>query len=489
MGEPTHTAIGLAVLGLLMLASVLLSRVAGRLSVPLALLFLGVGMVAGAEGVGRIAFGDYRLAFRLGTVTLALILFDGGLNTSYAAMRRAAGPATVLATVGVVLTMVLLAGAARLLGFAWPSALLLGAIVSSTDAAAVFAVLRASHIELAKRVATTLELESGLNDPVAVILTVALSGWRLGHSSSTGLLALGFVDQLAVGLLVGVAFGRGGRWLLGRARPAAAGLLPVFTIALAFTALGTATLLGGSGFLATYSAGVVLGNGPMPYRTGILRVHDALAWLGQVVMFVVFGLLSHPSRLWAVGTVGLVLGLTLALAARPLVVALCLLPFRFHAREVLFVGWVGLRGAVPIILAILPLLSGVPEASHIFDVVFFIVVVNALVPGATVKWAARLLRVEVHAPPPPAAVLEIASTLPVHGEVHSFFLAASSAASGARVADVPLPRGAAILLLVRAEEPMAPQPEAVLAPGDHVFVLCRADDLADIALFFGREEE
>jgi cell volume regulation protein A len=487
--EPTHTAVGLAVLGVLMLVSVLLSRVAGWLRVPLALMFLGVGMLAGAEGVGRIPFADYRLSFRLGTVTLVLILFDGGLNTSYAAIRRAAAPAITLATAGVVSTMVLLAIAARLLGFSWPAALLVGAIVSSTDAASVFAVLRASRIALVKRVATTLELESGLNDPVAVLFTVALTGWLRGEHPSIAALALLLVEQLLVGFLVGVAIGRGGRWVLGHARPAAAGLLPVFTIALGFSAFGVATLMHGSGFLATYCAAVVLGNGAMPYRTGILRVHDALAWLGQVVMFVVLGLISFPHRLLAVGAVGLVLGLALALVARPLAVVLCLLPFRFRARETLFVAWVGLRGAVPIILAILPLLAGAPEAGRIFDVVLFIVVVSALVPGAMVTWMARQLRVEVNAAPPPAAVLEIASTFPLRGDVHAFYLAPSSAVSGAPVGDVPLPPGAAIVLLLRARQPMAPQPETVLATGDHVFVFCHAADLAEIALLFGRVEE
>ncbi len=487
--EPATTAAVLAALGLLMISSVLLSRVAGRLSVPLALLFLGLGMLAGSEGLGRLAFTNYRLAFRLGTITLALILFDGGLNSPYAALRRAIAPAATLATAGVVATATLVALPAHLLGFGWPAAFLLGAIVSSTDAAAVFSVLRTSRIALSRRVATTLELESGLNDPVAVILTIALTAWQAGRPTTGGALAAKIVVQLAIGLFGGVGIGLGGRWLLARARPAAAGLLPVFTIALAFTAFGATTLAHGSGFLATYAAGVVLGNGRMPYRTGILRVHDAVAWLGQVLMFLVLGLLSFPSRLVAVAATGLALGLVLALFARPLAVALCLAPFRFAAREIAFVGWVGLRGAVPIILAILPMFAGAPGAAHIFDVVFFIVVVNAIVPGATVRWATRLSGVEVQAPPPPAAVLEIASTLPLRGDVHSFYLRPSAAASGARVSEVPFPPNAAIVMVLRGQEPVAPQGDVVLAPGDHVFVFCRAEDRGTIALFFGREEE
>jgi cell volume regulation protein A len=290
-------------------------------------------------------------------------------------------------------------------------------------------------------------------------------------------------------LTAGVLFGIGGRWLLHRARPSAAGLLPVASIALALAIYGATTLVHGSGFLATYTAGVVLGNGDLPYRTGILRVHDAAAWLGQVVMFLVLGLLTAPSHLVAVAPIGLALGLVLAFVARPLAVALCLLPFRFHAREILFIGWVGLRGAVPIILAILPMLAGTPDAARIFNIVFFTVVVNALVPGATVRFMTRLLRVEVQAPPPPAAVLEIASTLPLHGDVHAFYLRASAAAAGARVDELPLPAGAAIVLILRADDPVVPRGEAVLAAGDYVFVFCRPAERGDVALLFGRESD
>jgi potassium/hydrogen antiporter len=486
--EPGSTAITLAVLGLLMTVSVLLSRVAGRLSVPVTLLFLGIGMLAGSEGLGHIAFDNYALAFRLGSITLVLILFDGGLNVSHAAVKRALGPAALLATVGVVATAAVVGLAAHLMGLSWISAFLLGAIVSSTDAAAVFAVLRGTRVELSRRVAMTLELESGLNDPVAVILTVTFTAAQAGHHAAGWQLVLEAALQLAVGLGGGVAIGSVGRWLLRRARPAAAGLLPVLTIALAFAAFGATTLLHGSGFLATYVAAVVIGHGPVPYRSGLLHTHDALAWLGQVVMFLVLGLLSVPSRLVAVGAVGLALGLVLALVARPAAVALCLVPFGFRARETAFVGWVGLRGAVPIILAIFPVLAGVPEAEALFDVVFFIVVVNTLVPGATVRWAARLLGVEVKGPPPPAAVLEIASTLPLRSEVLSFYLDRACAVAGARLEDVPFPAGAAVMLIVRAEELLAARGDTVLQPGDHVFVFCRPEDRATVDLLFGGED-
>jgi cell volume regulation protein A len=392
VNELATTAIALALLGVLMGVSVLASRIAGRANIPVALLFLVIGMLAGSEGLGGIVFENYALSFRLGTVTLVLILFDGGLSAAHAAVRRVVAPAVVLATAGVLATAALVALCARALGFSWGEALLLGAVVSSTDASAVFAVLRG--IKIGERLAATLELESGLNDPVAVILTIALTAAEEGRVTSGARLAVDIAVELVVGCAGGLAVGYAGRWLIQRARPAAAGLLPVLTIALAFVAFGATTLLHGSGFLATYLAGLVIGSGELPSQNALLRVHDSIAWLGQVVMFLVLGLLSFPSRLFAVGWTGLAIGLLLAVVARPLSALVCLLPFRYSLRESLFVGWVGLRGAVPIILAIFPVLAGAPEAHHIFNVVFFVVVLTTLVPGATVRWAARRLRVE-----------------------------------------------------------------------------------------------
>ena len=487
MNELATTAVALALLGVLMALSVVGSRVAGRVNIPVALLFLGIGMLAGSDAVGGFPFENYGLAFRLGTVTLVLILFDGGLSASYATVRRVLAPATVLATVGVLLTSALTALAAHVLGFGWIEAFLFGAIVSSTDAAAVFSVLRTSRIELSKRVAATLELESGLNDPVAVILTVALTSLQTGAHPTAWHMAWEIATDLVIGTAGGLGVGLVGRWLLRRARPAAAGLLPVLTIALAFVAYGLTTVAHGSGFLATYVAGVVIGNGALPYRSGLLRVHDSIAWLGQVVMFLVLGLLSFPSRLAHVGWVGLELGLVLALVARPAATFLCLLPFRFHLREIAFVGWVGLRGAVPIILAIFPVLAGAPSAHHIFDIVFFVVVVNAFIPGTLVRPAARLFGVTVKGTPPPAASLEIASTLPLRSDVLAFYIEAPAPVANARIADVEFPADAAIMLIVRKDELIAPHGDTLLLIGDHVFVFCRPEDRPTIDLLFGSE--
>ncbi len=485
MNEPHATAIVLTILGVLMALSVAASRLAGRMSVPVAFLFLAVGMLAGSDWIGRIAFENYALAFRLGTISLVLILFDGGLNTSPAAVRRAWAPSSVLALFGTVGTAALMGVGAHLIGFSWPSAFLLGAIVSPTDAAAVFSVLRGSRVELTRRVATTLELESGLNDPIAVILTLALTR----HEVGSGRIALELAIQIVVGLAVGLFTGWAARLVIRRLRPAALGLLPVFTVAIAFASFGGATLLQGSGFLAAYVAALTIGAGPLPYRSGLLRVHDSLAWLAQVVMFLVLGLLSFPSRLWAVAPAALLLGLVLAFVARPLATALCLIPFRYRAREWGYVGWVGLRGAVPIILAIFPILAHAPEAEHIFDVVFFIVVVSAVIPGATVRRATKFFGVDVKGTPPPSAVLEIASTRPLHADLMSFYIEPASAVAHARVSELPFPAGAALMLIVRGDDLLAVRGDSTLEPGDHVYVFCKPEDRGMIRLLFGPPEE
>jgi cell volume regulation protein A len=488
--EPQATALLLATCGLLLGVSVVFSRASSRTGVPIALLFILVGMLAGSEGLGRIAFDDYRFAFRLGTLALALILFDGGLNTPLAAVRRAAAPAGVLATVGVAGTAALVAAAAHALGLGWREALLLGAVVSSTDAAAVFAVLRGSGLQLKRRVGVTLEVESGINDPVAVILTTVLTQNLLQPGAASGLrIPAEIVLQLAMGGAVGWGVGYGGRHLLGRLSLPSGGLYPVMTLSLGLLAFGVATLLRGSGFLAVYLAGLLLGNGPLPYRTGLLRVHDALAWLSQVGMFLILGLLVYPSRLLDVAWVGLGIALMLAFLIRPVVVALCLLPFRYPRREVLYIGWVGLRGAVPIVLATFPVLAGAPGAGRLFDLVFFIVVASALVPGATVAWVTRRLGLQSNEPPAPQAALAIESRQPLRGELMSFYIDEALIVNGVALDDLPLPDGSAVTLLVRGDQLLPPRGSLTLRPGDHVHIVAQPEDRAIVQLMFGRPEE
>lgn len=487
--EPLTTATLLLTIGLLLGLAALFSRASARAGLPVFLLFLGLGMLAGSEGLGGIEFEGYGLSFRLGTLALALILFDGGLNTSMAALRQGIRPAAVLATAGVALTAGLVAVGARFLGFPWPAAFLVGAVVSSTDAAAVFSVLRGSGVQLRGRLSTLLELESGLNDPMAVVLTLVLTeALAEGERPGAGLL-LEIPIQLAVGAGLGVAAGLAFRRLLRASRLPAGGLYPVLTLGFSLLTFGAATVLHGSGFLAVYLAGMVLGNGDLPYRASLLSFHDAAAWCGQVTMFLVLGLLVFPSRLLDVAGTGLALAVFLSLVARPLAVLLCLAPFRYPWRETAFVGWTGLRGAVPIILAIFPVLAGVEGGKPLFDVVFFVVVVSALVPGGTVGWAARRLGLTEDRPPAPRAALEMTTAQPLDGDVLSFYIDPVLPVAHATLADIPFPPKSAAMLVVRGSELIAPRGSTVLLPGDHIHVFCRREDRAFVELLFGRAEE
>lgn len=486
--EPRTTAVALVTVGVLIALSALTSRFSGRLGVPVALLFLGIGMLAGEDGFG-LAFHDYTFTFQLGTVALVLILFDGGLNTPQKVVKQGIKPAALLATVGVAVTAAVIAGIAWGLGVDPHHAALLGAIVSSTDAAAVFSVLRGSGIKLQKRVGITLELESGLNDPMAVLLTVAFTRLLVTREPiGWGLLA-DVVIEISLGVAFGFVIGAAGRTALARTKLAAGGLYPVLTLAIAMLAYGLPTLLHGSGFLSVYIAAVFIGGAQMPYRAGILRVHDATAWVAQVGMFLVLGLLVTPSRLPGVAGLGLVLGLALAFVARPLAALLCLAPFRYPKRELAYVAWVGLRGAVPIILATFPVMARAPGATEAFHLVFFIVVVNALVPGSTIRWVTDKLGLRSADPPAPTAVLEVTSTEHIEGKVLAFFVNKASAASGVPIKELPFPQGAAVMLIVRAGRLVPPRGDVVLTPGDHLYVIADEPDEPLVRLMFGQQEE
>ena len=488
--EPAATAVLLTICGVLLAVSVLSSRASQRIGVPIALFFLAVGILAGSEGIGGIPFDDYRLAFRMGSVALALILFDGGLNTPFEVIRRVWAPAGVLASVGVLLIAGLVAGLARLGGLDWAEALVLGAIVSSTDAAATFAVLRASGLQLKRRVAATLEVESGANDPTAVILTTTLTFNLLSPGElNVSAMLLGILTQLLIGAVIGIGAGYAGRALVSRLHLVTGGLYPALLLAFGLLSFGVATLVHGSGFLAVYLTGIVLGNGPLPYRAGLFRIFDALAWLAQIGMFLMLGLLVFPSRLGEMASLGLGVALVLAVLIRPLVVALCLAPFRYPRNEAVFIGWVGLRGAVPIVLATFPVLVGAPGADRIFHLVFFICVVGAIIPGGTVAWATRRLGLGSREPPAPHAVLAIESRVPLQGDLMSFYIDDALVVSGVRLDELDFPDGASVALIVRGHQLIPPKGGTTLLPGDHVYVVVQPEDRPLIQLMFGRPEE
>jgi len=489
MAEPAATAVLLAAVGILLALAGLASPLSNRLGVPVLVVFLVLGMLAGSEGIGRIPFDDYQLAFRLGTIALVLILFDGGLNTAPASLRRAARPAGLLATVGVVVTAALAAGAGMLLGLDPQTAMIVGAVVSSTDAAATFAVLRSSGVRLRESTAATLEVESGLNDPMAILLTTIATEIALGRAVGAGDIAWLFVAQFGIGGLVGVGSGYAARGLLRSVQLPAAGLYPVITLAIAFLSFGIATLLGGSGFVAVYATGLVLAAGPMPYGAGVRRVHDALAWLSQIMMFTVLGLLVFPSRLVPALGAGLALALLVACVARPLAVAPILAALRVPRRENAFVSWVGLRGAVPIILGAYPAVAGYPRGDQIFHLVFFVVLASSFVPGATVGWTARRLGIADPGPPPPSVSVELVSLRELPGDFVWYHVAPASAVAGTFVRDLPLPEGCLVTLVVRDRDVVVPRGSTELRPGDQVCAFVLPEGRALLDLLFGGASE
>jgi cell volume regulation protein A len=487
--EPQGTAVFLIVLGTLMAFSVLASRIVERMGVPVVLLFLILGMLGGSEGIGRIAFADYALAERLGTAALVLILFDGGLNTPLDSIRRVIAPTAVLGTVGVAATAGLVALFARMLRLSWGEALLLGAVVSSTDAAAVFAVLRGGNLNLRWRVGAVIEVESCVNDPMAVILTTTIVAALTARQRSVVSALIGIPVQLIVGTAIGASIGWLTQLLLRRVKVSTAGLLPVLTLSVALLSYGVATVSWGSGFLSAYVTAVVLGNGALPYRSGLARVHDALGWLSQIGMFLMLGLLVFPSHLPAVARAGLLVGMFLALVARPLAVLLCLALFRFPLREALYIGWVGLRGAVPIVLATFPVLAGVRGSERLFDLVFFIVVVSTIIPGATIRAVTHWLRMAVPHKPEPSAMLEILSSRPLGARLVSFHIEPTVAVCGALLSEIEFPPGASVVLVARGNELMAARGRTQLHASDHVFVFFKEEDRPLIELLFGRPQE
>lgn len=484
--QVSDTAILLTVFGSLMAVSVLFSRALDRMGVPVVLLFLVLGMLGGSEGIGGVEFSDYDLAFQIATAALILILFDGGLNTNAVSIRRAATPAGILATVGVVGTAAVMALLGRLLGLSWQEAMLVGAIVSSTDAAAVFAVLRGGRLRVKQGVRSVIELESCLNDPMAVILTVvALEVVRTGTAPTWGGL-LEVPLQLGVGAVVGAVVGSLLSWLLQRVPLGTAGLVPVVTLASGFLAYGAATLFKGSGFLSVFVAAAILGNSPLPYRSGLGRVHDAIAWMCQVSMFLMLGLLVVPSQLLTVAATGLALGLALAVVARPVVVTACLVPLGWRVREIGYVSWVGIRGAVPIVLATYPVMAGIPDAERIFHIVFFIVVVTAFVPGSTILPLTRRLDLVDGRPEAPSAALEMHSLRPLHAAIHVYRIDRSVAVCGAPLMAIPFPPEAAVAMIVRGDGVLPARGRTRLEEGDFVYVICKPQDEPEIGLLFGQ---
>lgn len=372
------------VIGMLLGATVLAGTLSSRFGIPALIGFLALGMVAGSDGLG-IVFDNYALAQTIGVLCLIFILFSGGLDTDLRAARRVAAPALVLATLGVMISAAVVAAAAVLfLNFSLLQGFLLGSVIASTDAAAVFAVVRGQSAPLKDEPARLIELESGSNDPSAIFLVGAALMLLAQSDAPVWTLAPSFLQQMAFGAAVGIAVGLTMPVVLKRARLRVGGMALVISVAAALLAYGVAGVLGGNGFLSAYVAGIFAGSRQFFNKRDVLLFQDGVAWLAQVIMFVTLGLLVFPSELPGVLVPGLAITAVLMFVARPLSVVLCLLPFRrFGWRTMVFISWAGLRGAVPIVLATFPIVAGVPGAQTIFNIVFFVVVASSVIQGTT----------------------------------------------------------------------------------------------------------
>ncbi|HXW08892.1 MAG TPA: potassium/proton antiporter [Vicinamibacterales bacterium] len=462
--------------GALLVVGIASSKVSARIGLPVLVLFLAVGMLAGEDGFGGIDFDNFAAAHAIGTVALAAILFDGGLQTRTSALRAAWKPAALLATVGVLLTAAITGTAAWfVLDVPLLTGLLLGSIVASTDAAAVFSVLRSQGVQLRERLAATLEIESGSNDPMAIFLTIGLVEVLASRMTLGWDLATLFVMQMGVGTLVGLGTGALAVHVINRINLGAAGLYPVLAGACGFVAYGLAATLGGSGFLSIYLAGIVVGNSRVVFQRGTFLFMDGLAWMGQIVMFVVLGLLSTPSDLVGVAGSGLLIAAVLIGVARPLAVVPLLWPFRFSWREEVLIAWVGLKGAVPIILATYPLLFGLADGRLLFNIVFFVVLVSAILQGWTLPLLASRLGLQEEKPPPPAVSLELLTLRDVNADIVDYTVPAGSPLAGRTVQDLQLPDGAVLAMISRGSSLIAPRGSTELRPGDHLFVVARAE--------------
>lgn len=468
----------------LLLGSIVASKTSGRVGVPSLLLFLGVGMLVGSDGLGWIHFDNPKQAQFIGNVALVFILFSGGLDTRWDSIRPVLWKGISLSTVGVLLTAVIVGVAVPwFTSLSWKEGLLLGAIISSTDAPAVFTILRSKGVGLRGNLRPLLELESGSNDPMAYLLTTAALQLYTGFDSSAGYWSLGllFVQQMAIGALAGWAMGVLATRLVNRMQLDFEGLYPVLLLALVLLTFSGTQLIGGNGFLAVYLAGIVMGNRSFVHKKSLLQFYDGQAWLVQIIMFLVLGLLVFPKQLIPVISSGLLISLVLILVARPIAVLAALAPFRMAFTKRLMIAWVGLRGAVPIVLATYPMVAGIEGSGLIFNLVFFVVLTSVAVQGTTLPLVARLLKVQRPVAARGRTPFDVEISPETRGTQVIIDVPKGSPAVGKSLMKLGLPRGTLVAMVRRGEAWIAPAGSTVLLGGDRLTAITGVPDALEEA--------
>ena len=472
--------------GLLLLMSTVISKASDRFGVPVLLFFLIIGMLAGSEGVGGIYFDNALAAKSLGVVALMFILFTGGFDTPLKEIRHILVPGIVLSTLGVVLTAIIVAVVAVwCLHFSLAEGLLLGAIVSSTDAAAVFNVLRSQKTSLRGKLQPIIEFESGSNDPIAVFLAVSIIGFIKHSFYSPTEFVSSFILNIVLGSLIGWLFGKGIILVINHAKLAYEGLYPTLLFSMIFLTYTTADAIGGNGFLAVYLAGIIAGNTNLIHKKTLKNFLEGFVWLMQIIMFLTLGLLVFPSHIVPIIGVGLLISLVLMFIARPLSVWLCLSFSKFTWREKTLISWVGLRGAVPIILATFPLLAGLPKAEFIFNIVFFIVLTSILLQGTSVSLVARWLKVDAPSKKKADQPIEITDKKLLQAQLEDVIVPYGSSVNGKSIVEIGLPDQCLIVLICRNEKFFIPNGATLLNDGDILWVLAGKHDLKKLHKLLG----
>jgi potassium/hydrogen antiporter len=467
-----HTDRIVLLAGILFIAGVITTKFSSRLGVPSLVLFMFVGMIMGSDILGIIHFDDANTAQMIGVLALVIILFEGGMQTQWKTLKPVIVPSLSLATVGVLLTSGIVAVAAKLiLDIGWLEATLFGAIVGSTDAAAVFAVLKGQNIK--PRISATLEAESGSNDPMAVFLTVAMIELISLPDASILSMIGSFFIQMTVGVLLGLLFGKVAVWALNQINLDSSGLYPVFATAFALLTYGITAFLSGSGLLAVYISAIIIGNADISYRHSIFRFSEGFAWMMQISMFVILGLLVFPSELFTldIAAKGILLSVILILVARPIAVYLSTLKMNYSYKEVIFLSWAGLKGAVPIVLATFPLLANVDGSHLLFNVVFFVVLTSCLVQGSTITILAEKLGLVGPKKTEPIHSLELVSLGKADAEMFEYEMEEDAVIVGKTLLEIPFPEGALVNAIIRNDELITPIGSTVIKAGDFLYIL------------------